>query len=297
MTAELLDPGVLTRIGDLELVARTVVDGFVAGLHRSPRLGVSTDFAEHRPYAPGDDVRRVDWKLYARTDRFYVKEFEAETNADVRVLLDVSRSMGYGSEGRPTKLAYGKVLAACLLYFSQRQRDRVALATYDDAVVEQVPASARHLPAALHALSRATAGRPGALAGPAAALAEAWRRRGITVLVSDLYEEPAAIVSALQRLRGGGGDVVVFHLLDEAELEFPFDAIASFQDMEGDETLPVVPAGMRDRYRTMMRGHVAELDRALGAAGIDYRLVDTRRPLDAALFEYLSARERLATVR
>jgi uncharacterized protein (DUF58 family) len=295
--SDLLDPKVLTRIGDLELVARSVVDGFVAGLHRSPRLGVSTDFAEHRPYAVGDDVRRVDWKLYARTDRYYVKEFEAETNADVRVLLDVSRSMGYAADGRPTKLDYARVLTACLLYFSQRQRDRIALATYDDAVVEQVPASARHLPAALHALSRAKAGRHGAIAGPAAALAEAWRRRGVTVVVSDLYEEPEAIVSALERLRGAGGDVIVFHILDPSELEFGFDATASFQDMEGDETLPVVPAALRDRYRAMVREHVAALERKLRGTGMEYHLIDTRQPMDAALYEYLAARERMATTR
>ncbi|HEX5581220.1 MAG TPA: DUF58 domain-containing protein [Gemmatimonadaceae bacterium] len=293
----LLDPAVLTRIADLELVARSVVDGFVAGLHRSPRLGVSTDFAEHRAYAPGDDVRRVDWKLYARTDRYYVKEFEAETNADVRVMLDVSRSMGYGSEGRPTKLDYARILAASLLYFSQRQRDRVALATYDDTVVDQVPASARHLPAALHALSRARAGRHGSLATPAAMLAESWRRRGITVLVSDLYEEPEAIVGALERLRGAGGDVIVFHLLDPAELEFGFDATASFQDMEGDETLPVVPSALRDRYRALVRDHVAELGRRLAAAGMEYVMVDTSRPLDVVLFDYLAARERLVATR
>ncbi|HEY0971774.1 MAG TPA: DUF58 domain-containing protein [Gemmatimonadales bacterium] len=293
----LLDPAVLTRIADLELVARSVVDGFVSGLHRSPRLGVSTDFAEHRAYVPGDDVRRVDWKLYARTDRYYVKEFEAETNADVRVMLDVSRSMGYGSEGRPTKLDYARVLAACLLYFSRRQRDRVALATYDDTVVEHVPASARHLPAALHALSRARAGRHGSLATPAAMLSEAWRRRGITVLLSDLYEEPETIVGALERLRGAGGDVIVFHLLDPAEIEFGFDATASFQDMEGDETLPVVPSALRDRYRTLVRDHVAELGRRLAAAGMEYALLDTSHPLDSALFDYLAARERLATTR
>ena len=138
----LLDPVVLARISDLELVARTVVDGFLAGLHRSPHLGVSTDFAEHRAYSPGDDVRRVDWKLYARTDRHFVKEFEAETNASVAVLLDVSASMGYGS-GALRKLDYARMLAACLLYFSQRQRDRIALSTFDADVVEHVPPSTR----------------------------------------------------------------------------------------------------------------------------------------------------------
>ena len=293
---QLLDPAVLARISDLELVARTVVDGFLAGLHRSPHLGVSTDFAEHRAYSPGDDVRRVDWKLYARTDRHFVKEFEAETNASVAVLLDVSASMGYGS-GAVRKLDYARVLAACLLYFSQRQRDRVALSTFDADVVDHVPPSTRHLPQALHALGRARAGAPGDLPTALRRLAESYRRRGVLVVVSDLYAEPDDIVNALHALRGPGSEIVVMHLLDPAELEFPFEDPAAFQDMEGDDALPVLPPAMRDRYRTLVREHMATLRRRLGEAGMDYFLLDTRRPIDAALHEYLSVRERLARTR
>ena len=293
----LLDPQVLARIGDLELVARTVVEGFVTGLHRSPHLGMSTDFAEHRAYVPGDDMRRVDWKLYARSDRVYVKEFEAETNASVNVLLDVSRSMGYGSEGQVKKLDYARMLAASLLYFSQRQRDRVGLATFDSELVEFVPAAVRHLDQSLHALARATAGRPGALAGPLRRLAENYRRRGILVLISDLYEEPDAIVGALHQLRGVGSEIIVMHLLDPAELDFPFQDAASFQDMEGEEALPILPDSLRARYRELVAAHVATLRRELGSSDMDYFLFDTRRPLGAALFEYLSIRERLMRVR
>lgn len=293
----LLDPQVLARIGDLELVARTVVEGFVTGLHRSPHLGLSTDFAEHRAYAPGDDTRRVDWRLYARSDRFYVKEFEAETNASVNVLLDVSRSMGYGSEGQVKKLDYARMLAASLLYFSQRQRDRVGVATFDSELVELVPAATRHLDRSLHVLARAQAGRPGQLAQPLRRLAENFRRRGILVLLSDLYEEPDAIISALHQLRGVGSEIIVMHLLDPAELEFPFQDAASFQDMEGEEALPVLPDSLRARYRELVAAHIDTLRRKLGDAGMDYFLFDTRRPLDAALYEYLSTRERLARVR
>ena len=292
----LLDPAVLARISDLELVARTVVDGFLAGLHRSPHLGVSTDFAEHRQYVPGDDVRRVDWKLYARTDRYHVKEFEAETNASTSVLLDVSRSMSYGS-GRVRKLGYARILAASLLYFSQRQRDRVGLSTFDDAVREHVPPATRHLPEALHALARATATRGGDLPASLAMLAESYRRRGILVLVSDCYVEPDALVRSLHQVAGAGSEVVVMHVLDPHELDFPFEAAASFQDMEGEEALPVVPPAMRERYRAMVTGHVDALRRLLGQAGMDYFLFDTRRPIDAALYEYLSVRERLARTR
>lgn len=293
---QLLDPAVLARISDLELVARTVVDGFLAGLHRSPHLGVSTDFAEHRAYSPGDDVRRVDWKLYARTDRHFVKEFEAETNASVGVLLDVSASMGYGS-GAVTKLGYARMLAASLLYFSQRQRDRVALSTFAADVVEHVPPSTRHLPQALHALGRAAAGTPGDLPTALRRLAENYRRRGVLVVLSDLYVEPDPLVNALHALRGVGSEVVVMHVLDPAELDFPFEDPAAFQDMEGDDALPVLPPAARERYRALIGGHVATLRRRLGEAGMDYFLFDTRRPLDAALHEYLSVRERLARTR
>lgn len=293
---QLLDPAVLARISDLELVARTVVDGFLAGLHRSPHLGVSTDFAEHRAYSPGDDVRRVDWKLYARTDRYFVKEFEAETNAGVGVLLDVSASMGYGS-GAVRKLDYARILAASLLYFSQRQRDRIALSTFDADIVEHVPPSTRHLPQALHALGRAKAGRAGDVPAALRRLAESYRRRGVLVVLSDLYVEPDALVGALHALRGIGSEVVVMHVLDPAELDFPFEDPAAFQDMEGDDALPVLPPAMRERYRALIGGHVATLRKRLGEAGMDYFLFDTRRPLDAALHEYLSVRERLARTR
>ena len=289
----LLDPVVLARIGDLELVARTVMDGFVAGLHRSPNLGVSTDFAEHRAYAPGDDVRRVDWKLYGRTDRYYVKEFEAETNASVSVLLDVSRSMGYRSTG-VTKLEYARMLAACLLYFSQRQRDRVGVTTFDARVVEHVPAAVRHLALSLHALGRAVAQREGNLPAALQEIAPSYGRRGILVLLSDLYVEPDALMRGLEAVRGAGSEVVVMHVLDPAEIDFPFEAPASFRDMEGDDALPVMPRAARERYRALLGDHMRMLKKRVGEAGMDYVLLDTRRPLDEALFEYLSLRERLA---
>ena len=288
----LVDPAVLARIGDLELVARSVVDGFLSGLHRSPYLGLSTDFAEHRPYAPGDDVRRVDWRLVARTDRYYVKEFEAETNAAVSVLLDVSRSMSYGS-GEITKLQYARMLAACLLYFSQRQRDRVGLALFDDALVEMVPPATRHLEQALHALATAKAGRPGALLEPLHRYAAANPRRAILIVISDLYEEPEIVLEALHALQGRGSDVVVWHLLDPAELDFPFEEAASFQDMEGDEVVPAVPSQLREQYRALLAEHTSTLERRIGGAGMDYALFDTRRPLGDALQAYLATRERL----
>ncbi|HEX7120103.1 MAG TPA: DUF58 domain-containing protein [Longimicrobiales bacterium] len=294
--ARFIDPATLARIGNLELVAKTVVDGFIAGLHRAPYLGLSLDFAEHRAYHPGDDVRRIDWRLYARTDRYHVKEYEADTNADFTVVLDVSRSMGYASGGI-SKLDYARCLAATLTYFSHRQRDRVGMVAFADDVVERVPPSARHLDAVLHALDRLEPARRGALAAPLRRVAETLKRRGVVVVVSDFYEEPESAVAAVRRLRGRGGDVIVFHVLDPAELEFPFDRAATFRDLESGERIPVVPTELRARYRELIEAHTAALARRFADDGIDYALLNTATPLDHALFGYLSARHRLSRVR
>jgi uncharacterized protein (DUF58 family) len=317
-SATLLDPSVLARIGNLELLARTVVDGFVNGLHRSPHLGSSTDFAEHRSYMPGDDIRGIDWKLYARTDRYYVKQFEADTNTNFMVLLDVSPSMRYrGSPegtGSVSKLDYGCYLAAALAYFSSTQRDRVGIATFDQDIVEYVPASSKHLRLVLHALERTARGaaaeserRPGAPAGtpsraatleaPLQKLTESLRRRSIVLLISDLYEEPDAVLSALANVRGRGNDMIVFHLLDRNEIEFPFADATNFVDLETGERMPVIPEYLRAQYREVVAQHTATLGRRMREQRIDYALFDTSKPLDKALFTYLLARERFSTAR
>jgi uncharacterized protein (DUF58 family) len=290
--ASFVDPRVLARIGDLELIARTVVEGFLSGLHRSPQLGLSTEFAEHRPYMPGDDVRRIDWRLYARTDRHYLKEFEVETNTDVRFLIDISRSMSYGSRGL-SKLDYARYLAASLAYFSHGQRDRVGMVTFDADVIEVVPPSLRHLSQVLHAIDRIAPGGEGALEPALARIAESVRRRGIIVLISDLYQEPETIGRAMGRLRGRGSDLIVMQILDPAELEFPFDAAASFEDLETGERMPIVPLHLREQYRALVADHISAIRRTMGEQGIDYVLFDTARPLDHALFEYLAGRQRL----
>jgi len=291
-----LDPKVLARIDDLELLARTVVDGFINGLHRSPYLGRSMDFAEHRAYMPGDDIRRIDWRVYGRTDRFFVKEFEADTNANFSVLLDISRSMAYGSAGI-TKLDYGRYLAACLTYLSRQQRDRVGLVTFDQDVVTRVPPSAKHLERVLHEIARVEPGPGGALGRSLLHIAETVRRRSILVVISDFYEEPAAVLRAVSLLKGKGNDVIVFQILDPAELNFPFEDMMLFEDLESGDRVPVVPDKQRERYRELMQEHVASLARMLVDARIDYALFDTSKPLDFALFEYLSRRERLVRVR
>ncbi len=295
MTApSFIDPAALARIGDLELVARWVVEGFLSGLHRSPRLGFSTDFAEHRPYVPGDDIRHVDWRLYARTERLHLKTYEADTNTDFTILLDVSASMGY-AHGTISKLAYAKFLAATLAFFSQRQRDRVGIVTFGDDLVEVVPPSARHLPHVLHVLERATAKGASALARPIAQVAATRRRRGVFVLVSDLYEPAAAVASALAPLTGAGHDVIVMQVLDRAERSFPFDDATTFRDLESDVRMPVTPSRVRAGYVAAMGAHLAAMRARLGSHRADYTLIDTSEPLDRVLFEYLLRREFLRT--
>jgi uncharacterized protein (DUF58 family) len=290
-----LAPEVVARIGNLELLSRTVVEGFVSGLHRSPYLGRSVDFAEHRAYMPGDDIRRIDWRLFARSDRFYLKEFEADSNTDLVQLLDVSRSMEFTSHG-VTKLDYARYLVACMAYLARKQRDRVGLMTFDDDVRDFVPPSAKHLPILLHTLERAARegehGRRGELAGPLGKAAEALHRRSLIVLVSDLYLEPRAVLDAVALLSHRGSDLMVFHLLDPAEIDFPFDQTANYEDLESGERIPVVPEEVRERYRGLVAEHIAALSRILGENRVDYALFNTSAPLDHALFSYLSRRQR-----
>ncbi len=294
--ARFVDPVVLSRIGNLELVARHVVDGFINGMHRSPYFGASVDFAEHRGYVAGDDIRRVDWRLFARTDRFYIKEYEADTNSNFSVLLDVSKSMGFGSTG-VTKLDYAKMLAGCLTYLVHKQRDRVGLVAFDSDVVEFVPASAKHMDVVLHTLDKLRPSASGSLREPLHKMAEHFGRRGLLVLISDLYEEPDAVLEAVGPLRSRGNDLIVFHLLDPAELDFTFDAPSSFEDLETGEQIPIVPEALAEQYRSLVRAHIDGLTERFSGSRIDYALVNTSAPLDHALFSYLTTRERLARVR
>jgi uncharacterized protein (DUF58 family) len=294
--ARFVDPQVLARIRNLELLARTVVDGFINGLHRAPYFGASIDFAEHRGYVPGDDIRRVDWKLYARTDKYFVKQYEADTNANFSVLLDVSKSMGFGSQGI-SKLEYASFLAACLAYLSHRQRDRVGIVTFDNEVVSYVPASAKHFNVLLHTLDRAKAERPGRMLDPLQKVAEHFRRRSILALISDFYEDPDDLLESLKAYRILGNDLVVFHVLDPAEIDFPYTEASRFEDLETGEEIPVVPDSLAEQYRKLMREHIDALTTKFSEARIDYVLLNTSKPLDDALFHYLGNRERLMRVR
>ncbi len=294
--ARFMDPAVLGRIGNLELVARAVVDGFINGLHKAPYFGASVDFAEHRGYVPGDDIRRMDWKVWARTDRYYIKEYEAESNMNFSVLLDVSKSMDYGSRGI-TKLDYARILTACLTNLVHHQRDRVGVVTFDEDVVEHVPPSAKHMDVVLQVLDRVKPGRPGNLRAPLHKLAEHFGRRGIIVLVSDFYDEPDAIVEAVAPLRFRGNDIIVFHVMDPNELDFGFSDAQPFEDLETGEQMPVVPDAFREEYKSLVTAHIDALTQAFSGVGVDYTLLDTSKPLDHALYRYLGGRQKRKKVR
>ena len=294
--ARFVDPTILARIGKLDLLARTVVDGFINGLHRAPYFGASIDFAEHRGYVPGDDIRRVDWRLYARTDKYFVKQYEADTNTNFSVLLDVSKSMGFTSGG-VSKLEYSCFLAACLAYLAHRQRDRVGLITFDDDIVNYVPVSAKHFNVVLHTLDRAKPERAGNLITPITKMAEHFKRRSVLALISDFYEEPDVILEAIKPLRFLGNDLMVFHVLDPAEIEFKYDDASSFEDLESGEQIPVVPEALAEQYRALMKEHIDSLSTKFSEHRIDYTMLNTARPLDHALFSYLSMREKMMRVR
>src|SRR5688572_7986692 len=286
-----LDPAVLARLGTLELRARTVVEGFLSGLHRSPYKGFSVEFAEYRQYIPGDDLSSIDWKVYARSDRYYVKKFEEETNLDCYLLLDVSASMGYGSRG-VSKLQYASMLAASLAYLMNRQRDAVGLTTFDDAIVSMLPPSARpgHLRSILLMLERMGIGHQTDVSKPLHLLASGMAKRGMVVLISDLLDEPARVIEGLRHFRFRGTDVIVFHVMDPDELTFPFDRATRFRDLERGNELMAVPSVVRPEYLKALNESIDLYRRELGSAGIDYQLLDTSRPLDFALMAYLATR-------
>ena len=289
---QFLDPAVIARLGTLELRARTIVEGFLTGLHRSPFKGFSVEFAEYRQYMPGDDLSTIDWKVYARSDRHYVKKFEEETNLDCHILLDVSGSMGYGSRGL-TKFEYAQCLSASLAYLMNRQRDAVGLTAFDERIVGMLPASARpgHLRAMLITLERLELGKGTNVSKPMHQLASSLSKRGMVVLISDLLDDPEAVIRGLKHFQFRGTDVVVFHVLDPHELEFPFERATRFQDMESDAEVMAVPAVVRQHYVDAMQGLIDRYKRELGGAGIDYHLLTTADPLELALMQYLSTRE------
>jgi uncharacterized protein (DUF58 family) len=293
-TPRFLDPEVLARIGSLELLARAVVEGFIAGLHRSPFTGFSTEFTEYRQYNPGDDLRYLDWRLLGRTDRFFIKKYRADTNAQVTLLVDTSGSMRYaGREGSVSKLQYAQFLAASLAHLAARQQDAVGLTAFGERVHTHVPALNRtgHMRTVYGRLSTLEAGGETRLVEALHLTADRLTRRGVVILISDFYESPEQLAGAFQHLRFRGHDVIMFHVLDPKEVEFEFeDNLLLLEDSETLEQLPVLPDVVAGGYRERVAAHIETLRQTCTANHVDYELVTTDRPLDFALFSFLSRR-------
>jgi len=295
MLQRFLDPATLNSISGLDLIAKTVVDGFVAGLHRSPDFGFSQEFAEYRAYAQGDDLRHVDWNVFARTGRCYLKRYRGETNTQLLVLLDTSASMGYGSHA-VNKLDYARFLAASLCYLANVQRDAAGLIVFDQDVTNYVAPSTRQgqLFRLLHAIERAQTGTRTDFTKPFVHFQNFLHRRGIVVVVSDFYEDPAVIVKTVEPLRFRGNEVILFHLLDPQEIAPKFREPVLLVDMENSgAALEVSPEYARHEYRARMDAHIENMRTKARSAGLDYFLMDTGRPLDEGLREYLAIRRRM----
>ncbi len=288
----LLKPEVLARLGSLELIARTVVDGVTTGLHRSPNFGFSQEFAEYRAYNEGDDLRYVDWNVYARTDRTYIKRFQGETNTAVTLLLDASASMDFGSP--VSKLQQAQYLIASLSYMARKQHDALGLAVFDETVRLFLAPSARPdaLVQVLAQLEHTTAGAGTDIINALGRLRANMTRRGLVILVSDLYADADELLDALRPLAHHGQDVAVFHVLDEEEIQPSLSRISALRDLESDESVIVDPAFLKTGYRTRFKAHCESIERACRRIGADYTQVLTSEPLDAALQGYLRFRER-----
>jgi uncharacterized protein (DUF58 family) len=293
----LLDPEVLARLGTLKLRVRSVTEGILSGLHRSPHHGQSVEFAEHKEYAPGDDVRRIDWKAYGKFDKYYVKQFEQETNLRCHLVLDTSGSMGWkGAPGRLTKLEYGATLAASLAWLLVRQADAAGLLLCAGEVVKAIPpkASAGHLQPILDALSAAAPAGPTRLDAAIDWVVEHAPRRSAVVLISDLFDQDRRLLGQLAQLARRGHEVTIFHLLDPAELAFPFEEPTLFLSMEDGRSVEAVGREVKRGYLALLAAWLAAVKREAAEADLDYTLCATDRPLDEVLLPFLARRERHA---
>jgi uncharacterized protein (DUF58 family) len=288
-----LDPHALSSIASLELLARTVVQGFVSGLHRSPYLGFSLDFAEYQQYRQGDDVRRIDWKVYGRSDRLYIKKFRGDTNARCFILLDCSRSMGFSS-GALSKFDYGRYLAACLTYFVTHQQDLVGFAAFDTQMLEYIGPRGHqgHLQLVLRSIENLELGRQTSMGEPLHQLAERLYRRGMVVVISDLLDDSTALMDGIKHLRYQGQDCILFHILDDSELTFPYQDMLTFVDLETDQQMEIQPRLVKKEYLEALNRHNDYVMRECILHGIDYQLLNTAMPLDFALYSYLSRRSK-----
>ncbi|MGH9673229.1 MAG: DUF58 domain-containing protein [Bryobacteraceae bacterium] len=291
MLQRFLDPAVLAGISSLDLVAKTVVQGFIAGLHRSPDFGFSQEFAEYRAYSPGDDLRHVDWNVFARTGRAFLKRYRGETNTMISILLDASASMGFRSQA-VSKIDYARYLAASLVYLANKQRDAAGVIVFDDEVRQWIHPSSRQgqLLRLLHAINAAEPRARTDYSKPFFRFQDWLKKPGIVVVISDFYEDPKKVIETVEPLRHRGNDVVLFHVLDPQEIRPAFRDPVILVDMETDDRMEVSPDYAREQYREKVDQHIAGLQKAARDAGLDFMLLSTGRPLDNALREYLSVR-------
>jgi uncharacterized protein (DUF58 family) len=283
------------KLAKISLVARQVVEGFISGLHRSPHRGFSVEFSEHREYAPGDDLRHLDWVAWGRTDRYYLKQYEQETNLRAYILLDVSGSMNYRYEAELTKLQYGCYLAACLAYLMARQQDVVGVVAFDEKIRLHLPpaSSPTHLDRVFTGLEGLAPGKLTAIAGTFHELAERIAKRGLIVILSDLYDDPAAVIRALQHFCYKKHQLILFHVFDPAELDFPFKRITNFVDLESGERLQADPRGVRESYRNELNAFIDRYRKECSDRSIEYVVAPTSQPYDLMLLNYLARRRRL----
>lgn len=289
-----LQPEALARMKNLALVARGVVEGAISGLHASPYKGFSVEFAEHREYTVGDDPRHLDYRMLARTDRLYIKQYEEETNMRVQILLDTSGSMGYRHESKISKLEYGSYLTAILSYLMTRQQDSVGLTTFDTKIGLDMPArsSPRHFNEMMQRLEALQPGEQTDIAAILHRLANRFKKRCLIVLISDLYDEPDDVMKALHHFRHRRHEVIVFNIFDKAEIEFPFNETISFQDLETKERIQIDPVYVRDAYLEQVEAFIETYRRRCAESNIDYVMTDTSVPYDFMLSRYVAKRNK-----
>lgn len=290
-----LQPDVVAQLANMELRARLVVEGFITGLHKSPYHGFSVEFTEHRPYMPGDEIKHIDWKAYGKTDRYYIKEFEEETNLKSYIILDASKSMEYGSPGHLRKIEYASYVAAALGYLMVEQRDAVGLTVYDEHVRTMLPprAAKLYLQQLLRELENLKTGNKTGTAAALHQVAERIKRRGLVVVLSDLFDNPREVSTALKHFRHKGNEVIVMQILDPMERSFAFGTDAIFRDLETKEELITQPWHIQKAYKESMQELLEFYSRECRENAIDYVLLDTATPFDKALFEYLNKRKRI----
>jgi uncharacterized protein (DUF58 family) len=290
-----LQPEVVAKLHNMELVARLVVEGFITGLHKSPYHGFSVEFAEHRQYMPGDEIKHIDWKIYGRTDRYYIKQFEEETNLKAYLILDASRSMSFGSDGRMSKLEYASYIAASLAHLMVQQRDAVGLTVYDERIRTYMPphATKTYLKEILRQLESLEGSNKTATADSLHQIAERIKRRGLVIILSDLFDKSEQVMSALRHFRHKKNEVIVMQVLDPLERSFAFGRDAVFKDLETNEELTTQPWHIQKAYQESMKQFLETYKKECRENNIDYVLLDTATPFDVALIEYLHKRQKM----